>query len=341
MSKNIEIENHCGMRVVFSHVGASIRDIFITTADGATRSVTVDPRDDRVFDRSQGYYGKTIGRNAGRIARGDFAIDGEPYHIVAPRKSNGLHGGDEGLSHQVFSSQMQKTADGQSVRFSYVSPHLEGGFPGNLRIAVTYLLSDDRNRLEIKYHATSDRDTMCNLTNHTYFNLEGRGPITNHHLRIRAQRYAEVDASLLPTSIEPVDQVMDFTHGKPVINNLRDPRLQEVAGGYDHPFILDERPVDIPAASLHSEGGDVQLNIYTTYPVLVFYSGNHPLDEMMNHGQKAYKYDALALEAQYLPNAINDPLGQKKTGLLRSGETYDETIIYEFIVDQRRRFDKT
>ncbi|MDD4303827.1 MAG: galactose mutarotase [Bacilli bacterium] len=332
MKRTIKLINNMGMKVTLSPFGAAILDIVITMKDGCERMVTLRPKSLADFASSSGYYGKTIGRVAGRLEKNRCHIDGGEYTVLETLPNNGLHGGNKGLSNAYFDYINYRDPRGQIAIFSYQIPHLEDGLPGNLQVFVTYLLHLDRNRLEIRYEAKSDADTICNLTNHTYFNLDGQGTILDHELMINATRFAEVDERLIPTRVVDVTPVMDFLRPKRIGDSITARELSGVAQGYDHPYILNESNLQNSSASLTSSNNDLSLNMYTTYPCLVFYSGNYPTNENMIPTKRMPKHGALALEPQYLPNAINNPFGQEKTGLLKAGSLYQESIIYEFII---------
>jgi len=331
MPEELFLLNNLGTFISFCDVGASIKDIIITMKSGDKRTITLHPMNESAFASSLGYYGKTIGRNAGRIENGKFTLEGREYRIKEQKASHGLHGGDESFAFQKFAFAKRETQEHSSIVFTHFSRDGEGGFPGKAIISVTYSLARLYNRLEISYAGKCSQNTLLNMTNHTYFNLDGNGLILDHSLTINASSFAEIDSRLLPKKVLPVDKTMDFRESKLIKKNIEDDHMQKISKGYDHPYILDNSSLDKPSAILVSSDKDLTLNIYTTYPVLVFYSGNYPTSEEMNFVSHMVKYQALALEPQYLPNAINESLGQTKTGLLTAGSSYQETIIYEFV----------
>lgn len=331
MKQKVNLTNELGMSVVLSNYGAAIYDITLKMKDGTLRPVTVHPIDDEAFDTSPGYFGKTIGRNAGRLKDGRCIINGQTYQVKESQPKNGLHGGSLGLSYAEFKAAPYSNSNGKGMIFSYLSKHLIDGFPGNLHVFVTYFLYKSENKLEIRYEAKSDADTICNLTNHVYFNLDGGGSIRDHSLMISANEYISVDKSILPIARKKVDEVMDFSKAKKIGTHLDSSDLISVSGGYDHPFLINKKSVQEPNVTLTSANQDVILNLYTTYPSLVFYSGNYPTSEVMNTTEKLNVHEALTLEPQYVPDAMNQDFGQEKTGLFKAGHRYPETILYEFI----------
>ncbi len=320
------------MKVVLTPLGASILDISLKMKNRRRRIVTLRPKSYADFSSSEAYYGKTIGRYSGRLRNAKLKVNGIEYIVQETGSKNGLHGGDNGLSNATFDYAKFRNSQGKSIIFTHNLSHLVDGLPGNLRVFVTYLLHDNINLLEIRYEAKSSEDTICNLTNHTYFNLDGRGDILNHELMIDARRYAEVDDQIIPERILSVDEVMDFSQDRIIGEHISSKNFSSFTRGYDHPYILENPSLLVPSVRLTSSKKDLSLNIYTTYPCLVFYSGNYPTSKTTTLVTKMKKHGALALEPQYLPNAINNPLGQTKTGFIKAGSLYRETIVYEFII---------
>ncbi len=331
MNYKLTLTNDLGMKVTLSPFGAAILDISLVLLSGEERIVTVRPQnvDDKTFFSD--YFGKTIGRNAGRIKDGLFKLNGHQFQIKENKSKHGLHGGEQSLAYARFEHQSFEDSLGKGIVFSYLSPDYESGFPGNMKVSVTYYLHARVNKLEIRYFAKSDADTICNLTNHTYFNLDGKGTILDHKLLIDASIYGEVNHEILPVGISPVNKVMDFRKEKRIGSQITDQTLIACANGYDHPYILDNASLVKCSISLINNAEDVRLNIYSSYPCVVFYSGNYLPSVIVNNGHQLNRYEALALEPQYFPNAINQSFGQEKTGLLKAGVDYQETIIYEFV----------
>ncbi|MCH3976634.1 MAG: galactose mutarotase [Bacilli bacterium] len=328
MGRLIRVVNQLGMEVTFASVGAAIFDIRIPDQEGILKNVMVHPASLDDFEVSDAYYGKTIGRNAGRIKDGNFTLDGVHYHVEAATK-DGLHGGIDGLPYRDFAFIERHLADGEAVIFSYFSPDMECGFPGNLSLKVTYKLFAKENRLDVTYSANSDQKTIANFTNHSYWNLNGGGTILNHNLTIRSSLAGKVDKKIYPLGIFPVDEQMDFRMGKVIGKDIAEKDLVAISGGYDHPFVIDN-PEDSsqPVASL--KGDFMQMDIYSDYPALVFYSGNYPSREKMNVAAVLGRYEALALECQIFPDAMNEPFGQKETGILEADEEFHHQISYRF-----------
>jgi len=249
------------------------------------------------------YFGAIIGRHAGRISNAEFELNGEVYQLAANENENNLHGGT-GLDKRIW--EVAELENG--LELSYFSPHLEEGFPADVEFVVRYLLIDDT--LEIEYQARPDRETIINLTNHTYFNLSGEAKtdILNHELMIKSEKFLALDEKSMPTGeIREVEGTpFDFREFKEVGQEIAEDYQQlKYTGGYDHPYVLEEGEESIILKD--KESGRV-LSISTDQPVLVFYTGNQMRQEdqgVLNSGQEARKYLALCLETQDYPDAIN------------------------------------
>lgn len=269
------------------------------------------------------YYGALIGRVANRIRDGRFTLDGKDYRLHVDGNGIHLHGGKIGFNQKLWDA----AVEGERLRLEYLSPDGEENYPGNLSVRVWYSLSGDD--LVIEYEATTDKPTILNLTNHTFFNLNGCArDILEHEVRIQADLYTPVDAGLLPTGgMAPVRGTpLDFTAAKAVGRDLRD-----IPGGYDHNFVfartkpgMEEWLVDV-----HDPDSGRTMSMATTEPCTQFYGGNFLDGSDIGIGGKVYglRY-AFCLEAQKHPDAINHP--GFASPILRPGETYRQTTAYRF-----------
>ena len=292
------------------------------------------------FDSLEGYlaghpyFGAITGRYANRIAKGKFTIDGKEYSLAVNNGPNSLHGGLKGFDKVVWKAE-ETTANGQpALKMTRTSPDGEEGYPGNLTVSVTYSLTP-KNGLRIDYSATTDKPTVLNLTNHSYFNLAGpaAGTILDHELTLAADEFTEVDDNLIPTGKlgKVAGTPLDFTKSTAI--GARIGQIPGEPGGYDHNFVVKgaragaKEPV-FTAKVKDPKSGRV-LNVYTTEPGVQFYTGNFLDGTLKGKGGVVYKKNqAFCLEAQHYPDSPNHA-GFPSTRL-NPGETYTQTTIYEF-----------
>jgi aldose 1-epimerase len=293
------------------------------------------------FDNIEGYkksmsayYGATIGRYGNRIAKGHFVLDGRRYDLFINNKPNTLHGGKQGFNDVVWDA---KQIDDHTISMTYLSKDMEEGYPGNLSCKVTYELTDD-NAIKISYEATTDKTTVVNLTNHSYFNLNGigSGTILDHTVQLKAGNYTPVDTTLIPTGkIAPTAGTpFDFSKPTTIGSRINDNDEQLKNGkGYDHNFVLDKHDIATQVATVIGDKSGIKLEVFTTEPGLQFYSGN-----FMNGGNTMLggKTDdhrtGFAMETQHFPDSPNQP--QFPSTVLKPGETYKTVTIYKFSVEK-------
>ena len=314
----------------------------ILTYGGALRSLVVPDRDGRATDvllglptledyRTQDkFLGALIGRYANRIGGSHFRLNGKEYSLRANDGKNHLHGGPVGFDKQVWTV----TEGGADfVTLTLHSPDGQEGYPGDLDVEVTYRLTEDS--IELDYRAKTSQDTLCNLTNHAYFNLSGHqsGPVTNQGIQIYAQSYTPTDAGSIPTGeIAPVAGTpMDLRLGQAIGAQVDEdfPQLT-MAGGYDHNYVVDG-PAGVlrPAARAWSPDTGITMEVLTTQPGIQFYSGNYLDGCPAGKGGAPYaKRWAFCLETQTFPDAPNKP--QFPSALLAKGEEYHHTTVYCF-----------
>jgi aldose 1-epimerase len=280
-------------------------------------------------------FGTLVGRYGNRIGKAKFSIDGKEYTLAKNNGENSLHGGVQNFGKAVWTAKEVTRKDGPALELTYVSKDGEEGFPGTLTSTVVYTLTN-ANELKIEYKATTDKPTVVNLTNHSYFNLAGSGDILNHQLMLAADKFTPVDAGLIPTGeLKPVDGT-PFDFRKPTAIGARinaaDDQIK-VGGGYDHNFVLNGKPGTLRLAARVTEPTSGRwMEVSTTEPGVQFYTGNFLDGKLTGKGGQTYaKRAGLCLETQHFPDSPNKPAFPST--LLKPGATYQTTTIYKFGAD--------
>ncbi len=305
--------------------GATIRTLTVPDRTGKKVDVVLGYDTLKEYEQNDGYLGACIGRVGNRIGGGSFSLNGKSWHLACNDGANHLHGGLRGFDKQVW--QAEPLADG--LRLSRLSPDGEEGYPGNLQVSVSYRLIG--RALQLDYSAASDQDTLCSLTNHTYFNLNGGGTVLTHLLQVDAESFLENDTGCLPTGRRlPVEGTpFDFRQAMPIGARIGQAHCQiESCGGYDHNFCLPGSADDHPVARLTSPDSGISMEMTTTMPGVQVYSGNFLTHRAGKQGKHYEKRDAICLETQYYPNAM--ACGDFEKPILRSGQTYCHSTRYRF-----------
>jgi aldose 1-epimerase len=285
------------------------------------------------------YFGATVGRYANRIAHGRFRVGSTWYELERNAPPNAEHGGEQGFDRKIWTLEGTDIADGAAVRLSLVSPDGDQGYPGELRVEVTYTLTND-NELKIEYSATTSATTVINLTNHSYWCLAGAATADALHARlsIEADAYTPVDEHLIPTGeLRPVQgTVFDFRTPRVIAERIRDgsePQLA-IGRGYDHNFALRGAKSRLRrAARLEDPRSGRVLELLTTEPGVQFYTGNFLSGAVVGKGRRLYRQgDGIALETQHFPDSPNHP--EFPSTILEAGHTWRSTTIYRFSTTQ-------
>ena len=336
-TKLFVLKNKNGLEATFTNFGQRLVSLMVPDKNGVFDDVVLGFSNLEGYKTARGnYFGATIGRYGNRIAKGEFVIDKIKYTLAVNNGKNHIHGGLKGFNNVVWDANQTNSDE---IEFSRISPDMEEGYPGNLTVSVHYKLTDD-NELQINYKATTDKPTIVNLTNHSFFNLagEGNGNVNNHLLTINADSYTPVNQDLIPTGkIEKVKGTpFDFTTEKPIGQDLDKENQQlEYSKGYDQNFVLNGAPKNknglVLAAKVTEPNSGRVMEVFTNEPGIQFYESNFLDGGAMGKSGKPYIYrGALCLETQHFPNSPNQP--NFPSTLLRPNEVYLSTCVYKFSV---------
>jgi aldose 1-epimerase len=327
------LKNKNGMVAAVTNYGGRIVSLLVPDKSGKLTDVVLGFESvDGFIGSKEPYYGATIGRFGNRIAKGKFKIDGKEYTLATNNGPNTLHAGHPGFQEVVWDA---KQVDSATLELSYLAKDMEGGFPGNLNVKVTYQITDD-NAMKISYSATTDKTTVINLTNHAFYNLngEGSGTILNHLVQIAADNYTPVDSTLIPTGkLEPVSGTpFDFTKPTKIGDRINADNVQLKDGkGYDHNFVLSTHDISTPIATVIGDKSGIKMEVFTEEPALQFYSGNFMQSQnVMKGGKKDEFRTSFAMETQHFPDSPNQPTFPSTE--LKAGQTYKTQSIYKFSV---------
>jgi aldose 1-epimerase len=326
------LANNAGMRVGILTLGCIIATLEVPDRSDHPANVVLGLDSVEAYMRRSPHFGAIAGRFANRIAGGRFVLDGSEYDLETNAGPNALHGGRHALDKKVWRAD---TSTGETLVLSHLSPDGDSGFPGNLAVEVTYRLGEN-NELRIDYAATTDKPTVVNLTNHSYFNLagEGSGDVLGHIVSIEADSFTPTDATQIPTG--EIRQVagtpFDFTTPTPIGERIRNADQQlQMARGYDHNWVLRPAPgggTRLAARAVEPRSGRV-LEVVTDRPGLQFYTGNGLDGTLVGPSRRAYRQsDALCFETQAFPDAPNQPTFP--SAVLRPGERFSSTTIFRF-----------
>jgi aldose 1-epimerase len=329
------LKNDKGMIAAITNYGGRLVSLVVPSKNGTATDVVIGfDSVQQYINSTEPYFGATIGRYGNRIAKGKFVLDGKQYTLATNNGANHLHGGKKGFQDVMWDA---RQSGDSLLELTYRSKDMEEGYPGNLDVKVIYTLTGN-NELKIDYHATTDKKTVVNLTNHAFFNLNGQGSgtINDHILVIDADRYTPVDSTLIPTGvIAPVENTpFDFRKPVSIGSRIKDDDMQLKYGlGYDHNFILN-KPAGTGMTKAAMATGDksgIVMEVFTMEPGLQFYGGNFMQSKnTMRGGTKDDFRTAFCLETQHFPDSPNQPAFPST--ILETGKTYQTSSVYKFSV---------
>ena len=324
------LTNANGMTAGIMTYGGTLVTLTAPDRAGKFGDVILGLDDVASYEKGTAYFGALIGRYGNRIGKAQFTLDGKTYKLPANDNGNTLHGGTRGFDKRVWTA---KPGAGAALELTYVSKEGEEGFPGTLTAKLVYSLTD-KNEIKIDYTATTDKTTVVNLTNHTYFNLAGpgEGTILNHEVAINASRFTPVDSGLIPTGELRLVKGTPFDFHNPTAIGARIDQNDEqlkFGKGYDHNWVLDRNGAGLSgAAVVHEPKTGRVMEVWTTEPGLQFYTGNFLDGSLKGKGQTYTHRGGFCMETQHYPDSPNKP--GFPTTTLKPGETYRTTTLYRF-----------
>lgn len=327
------LKNDKGVEVEIINFGGIVKSIRTPDRNGNFEDIVLGFDSLEAYQAEHPYFGAIIGRYGNRIANGKFRIDGVEYSIATNNAPNTLHGGTKGFDKYFWKAAGLEKEDAVGVALSRTSPDMEEGYPGKLDVKVTYWLNND-NELLIEYEARTDKSTVVNLTNHSYFNLKGagNGDILDHEVKIKASKYNPVDSTLIPIGIARVENTPFDFQTMTRIGTCIDADDEQIrfGGGYDHNFILDRAGETLESiAQVYEPETGRTLEVLTTEPAVQFYCGNFLDGTDVGKGGKAYQKNAgFCLETQHYPDSPNQ--AAFPSTLLKAGEVFSSSTVYKF-----------
>jgi aldose 1-epimerase len=324
------LRNARGMQVSITNYGARIVQILVPDRNGNKVDVVLGFDDLQKYkDANSAYYGAIVGRYANRIANGSFTLHGKKFELDKNNAGLTLHGGANGFNKQVW---QVKTVTDSTISLTYLSKDGEDGFPGNLNVEVTYQLTK-KNELKLTYKAETDRETVINFTNHSFFNLDGEGSPTvfDHVLKINANKYLTLTEDKLPLNLEPITGTpFDFRVAGTVGEHFKQKSPQlDIAHGFDHTIVLDKKKSKWPAAIIYSPKTGIKMEFFTSEPAFQFFTANFfNGKDIGKSGHPYLPYTAFCLEAQHFPNSPNRP--DFPSTVLLPGKIYKSSTVFKF-----------
>ncbi len=328
------LANNKGAEATVINYGAKIVSLSVPDKNGRLTDIVLGHNNlDEYLSSEEPYFGAVCGRTGNRIAKGKFTLDGETYQLAINNGPNNLHGGLKGFNAVVWNA---KQTDAQTLELTYLSKDGEEGFPGNLNVKIIYRLTDD-NVFEIDYEATTDKATILNLTNHSYFNLSGEGDasVNDHMLVMHASNYLPTDDTAIPygnpetVKGTPFDFTTEHSIGERIESDFEQLHFGK---GYDHTFVLDKKDGELAlAVECYSPKTGIKMDVSTTEPGVQVYTGNWMSGNFEGkHGHRYPARAAVCFETQHFPDSINKP--EYPSVVLRPGEEFRSKTIHKFTV---------
>jgi len=328
------LRNKNGVEVSICNYGGLVTSLKVPDKNGHFGDVVLGYDNLADYIKDTPYFGALIGRYGNRIAKGKFTLDGTEYTLATNNVPNALHGGLKGFDKVIWKAHPYQSEFGPALELTYLSKDGEEGYPGNLSVKAVYTLTED-NALKLEFTATTDKDTVVNLTHHSYFNLAGKGTILNHVVMINADKFTPVDSTLIPTGeLRPVDGTpFDFRTPTPIGARIQqDDEQLKFGNGYDHNWVINDYTgaTRLMARVYEPTTGRV-LEVFSSEPGLQFYTGNFLDGTLKGKGGWVYQFrDAFCMEPQHFPDSPNHPTFPSV--VLKPGAEYHNTIIYRFSV---------
>jgi len=328
------LTNKNGMEAGIINFGGTLVSLKVPDRTGKIADVVLGYDTLEEYVNGSNYFGATVGRYGNRIAHGTFTLDGVKYALAKNNGDNSLHGGTKGFNKVVWTAKEIPSKDGSALQLNYLSKDGEEGYPGNLSVQVVYTLTDG-NELQIDYSASTDKDTVLNLTHHSYFNLrgQGEGDVLDHRLTLNADRFTPVDAGLIPTGELRNVAGTPFDFRTPVAIGARinqDDEQLKLGNGYDHNWVLNRKAGDALSLAARVEESTTgrTVEVWTTEPGVQFYTGNF-LDGKSGKGGKIYNFrNAFCLETQHYPDSPNHT--DFPSTVLKPGTHLHSKTVYRF-----------
>lgn len=321
------LENANGAKATILDYGATLQSLVVPGTGGSFVDVVLGYDTLAEYEENDAFLGASVGRFANRIGGAAFALNGSEYTLAKNDGENHLHGGIKGFDKQVWNATLEQNR----LVLRRTSPHMEEGFPGNLQVSIAYTLTDD-NALHIAYGADTDADTILNLTNHSYFNLNGGGTALNHTLQLFADEFTQNNSACLPTGkyLSVADTPFDFRVAKPLGRDILAENEQLACGkGYDHNFVLTGKGVR-PIALLVGDQSGIRMTCLTCQPGVQLYSANFLTPRKGKNGSTMGYRDGVCLETQGFPNAPN--IAHFPSCVLAKGQHFESETVYKFDV---------